>query len=75
MPPFKLFSTARSYSLGLIKYIFYTTGYIYNFTHACISSVVFYKSTPVGYLYFLGWHLYKYKSFFYLLSSVSSNTT
>jgi hypothetical protein len=49
--------------------------YLYNFTHACISSFVFHKSTPVGYLYFLGSHLYKYKSFFYLLSSVSSNTT
>jgi hypothetical protein len=46
--------------------------YPYNFTHA--SPILCFLNLHL-YLYFLGSHLYKYKSFFYLLSSVSSNTT
>jgi hypothetical protein len=72
------FLVQRNHTLWVWSNIYFTPQdifYLYNFTHACISSFVFHKSTPVGYLYFLGSHLYKYKSFFYLLSSVSSNTT
>ena len=66
MPPYKLFSTARSYSLGLIKYIFYTTGYILPLQfYTCISNspILCFINLHL-YLYFLGSHLYKYKSFF-----------
>jgi hypothetical protein len=71
------FLVQRDHTLWVWSNIYFTPQdifYLYNFTHACISSFVFHKSTPVGYLYFLGSHLYKYKSIFYLLSSVSSNT-
>jgi hypothetical protein len=45
MPPYKLFSTARSYLLGLIK-MFYTTGYFTVTIYICISTFMFDKSTP-----------------------------
>ena len=42
------FFIIRSYSLGLIKYIFYITGYILPLQfYTCISYFVFHKSTPV----------------------------
>ena len=67
MPPYKLFSTARSYLLGLINFLhhrIYSTVTI----SQCISNFIFHKSI---HLYFLGSHLHKYKSFFYLFSSCS----
>jgi heme/copper-type cytochrome/quinol oxidase subunit 4 len=74
MPPYKLFSTARSYSLGLIKYIFYTTGYNLPLQfYTCISNLVFHKSTPV--LIFLRFTFIQIQFCFYLLSSVLSNAT
>ena len=46
--------------------------YRYNFTHA--SPILCFTNLHL-HVYFLGSHLYKYKSFFYLFSSVPSNTT
>jgi hypothetical protein len=69
-PPYKLFSTARSYLLGLINFfipqdIFYR----YNFTHV---SPILCSINLHLHLSLLGSQIYKRKSCFYLLSSVSS---
>ena len=46
MPPYKLFSTARSYPFGSDQFS-YTTGYILPLQfHTCISNFMFHKSTP-----------------------------
>jgi hypothetical protein len=45
MPPYKLFNTARSYLLGLLKF-FYTTGYFTVTILHFISTFMFNKSTP-----------------------------
>ena len=65
MPPYKLFSTVRSYLLGLIKtFLHHGIFYRYNFTFAS----PFLCSTSLHlHLFLLGSHLYKF--------SVSSNIT
>ena len=78
MPLYKLFSTARSYSLSMIKnFLHHMVTYFtdqFNFTHA--SPILCSKSLHL-HLYFLGSHLYIYKWFyiFYFLFSGLSNTT
>ena len=64
MPPYKLFSTARSYSSSVIKiFLHHRIFYRYNFTHA---SPIFCSKNLHLHLYFLGSHLYIYKCFFIL---------
>jgi hypothetical protein len=75
MPSYKLFSTARSYSLSMIKTFLHhmVIFYRYNFTHA--SLILCSKSLVHLHLYFLGRHLYIYKCLFYFLFPGLSNTT
>jgi hypothetical protein len=63
MPPYKLFSTARSYSLSMIKF-FYTTRDILPIQfHTRISNFMFQKSTPT--LIFLRFTFMHIQVFFY----------
>jgi hypothetical protein len=62
MPLYKLFSTARSYSLGLVIFLHNRIYFTLTISHIHLQFYV-----PQVYnlhLYFLGSHLYKYKWFF-----------